>query len=1099
MRDWGRNRILWLVFVLALSGATGTASAESVTVSSRHQETFTAADLSRPVVYLSCRPLVSSSETVTLDGALLRCDADYSVDYLEGIIYLTRAAAPGSSICVGYSVLPFALKPSYQHREIQEQSHDPLGAAKIQPILKPRKSSYDLKASGTKTISIEAGSLSDFRVSQALNLAIGGKVGDAVEVRGVLSDKDMTLSERTSTTELKDLDRVFMEVRSTRAYARVGDLEINEAPGELLSFRRSLTGFLGDASFGSERVMLSGAQSRSRYETAEVTGREGIAGPYFLSGPERLEIAIVTGTDKVWLDGESMKRGRNADYVIDYEKGEIYFNPSRLVRDGARIVVDFESRSESERKQFYFARSNLKFGARAGISVSFLNEGTLPQAAAGPDPLGVSPENLGAQAQGWLDGAKYVGLGNGDYFRVKQDSLVYYEYAGEGAGEYDVSFTFVGEGKGIYSYVFSDRWGREVHIYTGLGAYVDRIREAPKLMSQVVHLGASARPSDWLELTSEFAQSKGHKEAQDGAWRLSEDRAYTVGAKSNTDLPRVGGHGIGGVELALKRRWVGPGYLAFDRLRSPGILERWAEDPGDGFEATNELSFGYRLGAGVKTSFELGSMGTRDGDSRRTRYAVDVGNARLGLAATSEVARVESGARERGIRRSGLAVRVPVKTIDLEFGRTSDLKDRLTDDQSQMRVEYYSLARVRASRSTAALSLTKGTEARSASGAAREAYSSSLDGKLQFETDQGRRFAFRGQVAHRRVSYVPPVELGRRQMTSADFGLNLRDILVLSSVALDYGLASTLTSVYSSKLVKVGAGGDYDSLGNYLPGSGGYEITRYETGRQPVTRMKANFVVEAGLKGKIMLEKALSLRSTLELEGESSKDNIGHLALPNPAFVTRADQVVFGRANLNEELVLNRFRGVTVAMVARATKTTDRRCSERTEQDLTTQFQTRVSSTSLNRLNVALEGRLGRVEKSIETSSSKIQPSSRTWSVSAGFERFVANSFRGRFMLEILGDRRSEPRSSLTQGSISPGFTLFLGPLRCDTGLNVRRLLRSRSLSPYELRSRDLLDWNSRINLRQGRYTSLALEYVGRRTRGLDTVHNVKASLSATF
>jgi len=1097
------NKILRLVasgagLLLGVALASGV-WADEIIVSCRQDEVFRAAASPIDRVYLSNHPVVRASEAVVLDGIPLIRGDGYRIDYGQGIVYLAGDAASGSTVRVSYSVMPLRLKPAYQLRTFERPAGAGPETPGTAPAIQLKPSPYRLKASGSKVISVEAGSLSDFRVSQALNLSIGGKVGEAVEVRGMLSDKDMSLSDRTSTTRLEDLDRVFMEVRSPKAYARVGDLEINEAPGELLSFKRNLTGFLGDASHGTGRLVLSGAQSRSQYETAEIVGQEGIAGPYRIGGREGEDPGVVASSEKVWLDGEAMKRGRNADYVIDYASGEIYFNPNRLIREGMRITIDYESRGESAKRQFYFARSSVGVSKRADLAVSFLNEGSYRgQPGTGLDPFFAGAQGSDNQTQAWSDGGKFVGFGAGEYVKLRKDSLAYYEYTGEGGGDYDVTFTWVGEEKGTYSYLFSERWQREVHVYTGSGDYVDRIQTPRRLASQVVHASASARPADGLEITSEFAQSRGHKRSASGPWDFAQDRAYVIGLKGVGDLPEIGGHKAGAVEVTARRRSIGQGYLAFARLRSPNALERWGQDPAGGFEATNEVSLTYRAGKSLTTSAELGSLGTAGGDSRRRKLTVDFGGPRLGLTATSETAHLVANAGAKGIERTAVDFRLPVKLVDLSLGRTSDARRQLVDQSSLSRTEYYSRAKLAGRGSTIALAMSASSEDKDR-GAGWEAYSRSVDGRLEFQTDQGRRAAVRGQVAHRRVTYAPTADLGDRRMTSADLGLNLRDMLALSSVALNYGLANTLTSVYATRLVRVGAGGDYDSLGIYTPGAGTHEMTRYETGKQPVARMKTTLTVETGLRGKILLERTLSSRTTLELEGESSKPNLGRLALPDPGFILDGGQVIFGRANFDEELIVNRLRGVTLTLAAGLSRSLDGRCPGRTERDVKTRLEARVATSSLRKTTASAAWRFSSAERSVRAGDTVVDPSSRIWVASTNLERMVSKALRARMGLEVSSEDRTRPASGIVQGGLSPGITVFWGGLRCDSGVNIRRLISSQAASQVLLLARDSVDWNSRINLRQGRYTSLALEYVGRKTRGVPTLHNLRASLSATF
>lgn len=1097
------DRLKSNLFALVLAGwvcaLSASVRAEEVTVSCRHEEVFFPGDSNLAVIHLSQRPVTLGSDAVTSDGELLARGTDYVIDYKQGIVYLARRAELGTLLRVAYFVMPVPLRPVYQLREVTEGSRC-LAAERGTPVaVKKLKPAYDLKASGSKTISLETGSLTDFRMSQAFDLTIAGKVGEGVEIRGILSDKDMSLGQYGSTSRIGDLDRVFMEVKSPQAYARVGDLEVNEAPGELLSFRRDLTGFLGDASLGPERLVLAGAQSRSKYQSVELVGREGLAGPYQVGGAAGEEAGLIANSDKVWLDGETMKRGKTADYVIDYDKGEIYFNPTRLVREGARIVVDYQSRADTDQRQFYFARSSLGVGGKANLAVSFFSEGaTTASGEEGVDRVDVSMSPASAEA-GWTSGAHFVGLGSGDYIQVKADTLVYYQYVGEGAGEYRVEFTYVGDGQGTYSYVLSPEWGREIHVYTGTGAYLDRVRQAPDIKAQVLHLNASAKPSNWLEVTSEFAQSTGHKKADGGGWQMEDDKAYLVGLKGDRPLPRVAGREAGTVGFAASRRWIGPGYLAVGRLDRPDVLERWAQDPGDGFEATNQISLSYRLGKVARTSFEAGTMGTAAGDSRRNLFTMELGDERLGLSASSEAADLASSSGPRGVLRRSLSLRLPAGPVGLELGGTSDLRKRLASDQSCQTTAYFSRAGIDRVGTSVSLGLSVTTERRALAQQTLSRYSSALDGSLRFETDLGARLALHGQVAHRRIEYAPAAGLDAGRTTSADLGANLRDVLGISSLAAAYSLANTLTSVYATELVRVGVGGDYDSLGNYVPGSGDHEMARRETGKQPVTRVKASLAVETGVKGKILLARSLSTRSAVEVEGESSKDNIGRLALPNPSLVLRPGEVVYGRVQVSEEVVLSRAKGVTVSMTGKAARSLDSRCADRTETERTAQVTARAATTGLRLATLSVEAGLNSGKRRVETLSSAIAPSTATRALSVALERMFGGTLRSRVTASVESNRRSEPSSEITRVGLAPGFTAFFGPLRWDGGLGIKRLVRAEEASDFEKRSGNCLDWNSRVNLRHGRYTSLSCEYVGRKYQGLSTIHNVKASLSATF
>jgi hypothetical protein len=1087
-----------LAVVGALLGLTAPLGAQDVSVSCRREEVRCGSALNTGVVHLSCRLLIASSDTVFSGETVLARGTDYRVDYGRGIIYIADSVSRAECVRIKYSVFPFALRDGYSLRVIDEAPGPgaPVGKAEVRREEKDK--GYDLKASGSKTVSVETGTLTDLSINQSLNLSIGGKIGDAVDVRGVLTDKDMSLSRNTATSKIRDLDRVFMEVRSPGAYARVGDLEIDEAPGELLKFKRSMTGFLADASHGSKDIALSGATSRSTYRSAELTGREGIAGPYAVRDPDGGVAEIVRNTESVWLDGKPMKRGDNADYTIDYKTGEIYFNTTHLIRDGARIVVDYESPDHEGKRQFYFGRSSLDIGERASVAVSFVNEtgSNQPEGelSSGADLLGGGS----GDEEGWVDGGRFAGRGRGAYIRIETDSVSYYEYVGEGLGDYDVTFTLVGEGKGTYSYVFSESWDAYIYVYTGSGSYLDKVRASHPLEARVFHMSAAARPADWLEITSEAAHSKGNTESAEGTWEKDDGRAYAVTVEASPDLPELGGHSAGSLGIRVKRKSVGRTYIGLDRLRRPDFLETWAQEPEDGYEDGSEIGLEYRLSDKVASSFEIGSMETSAGRSLRRDLGLDLGNERLGLTAGSETARMTSVSSEKGVERNSVALRVPVKFLQVKAGRSFEEKSKLRDSTSTRRTEYSSEIGISGRVGQASVGFIKGEEDRDSGGGWTD-YSSQVEGRLAFQTTDERRLVLRGGLAQRRIEYSGGGDPGGQRITSGDFHLGLRDILAVSSMSLDYRLTNRLTSVYESQLIPVASGGDYDSVGNYVPGTGGYVMSRYEKGKQPVTRVKADLQVELGRKGKVLLDRAVSARTGIEIEGESSTDDLKRIALLYPDHLLKSDEMVLGRMTASEELVVRHGRALTATLNARGSRLLDNSCIGRRELRTTTELQARLLTSSLSKMRIGVSGRLTKSRSEIVMASGSAEPARDSWSANLDVERNILPTVRSRVRVELLDEERTEPASAFTQLSASPGITVFGGALRCDAGCSLRRIVRSEYTSATLYPMRDSFTWNSRVNLRHGRYTSLSLEYTGSKTDGIQTIHNVKASLSATF
>jgi hypothetical protein len=1090
-----RNKLTWLLVIATGAVLAGHAGAGEIGVSCRRQE-MGCPGRGPGAIHLPDRMVIAASDSLFVGDSLLVRDRDYRMDYAEGTVYLHGSLPDSTCVVVKYSVFPFMLKPAYALRTVKETRAGPSSIVRAEPFRAEREKSYDLRASGSKTVRLEAGTLSDVRINQALSLSIGGTIGDGVEVRGVLSDRDMSFGQQASTARLKDLDRVFMEVSSDNAYARVGDLEIDEAPGELLRFRRNMTGFFADGTHGSKNLSMSGATTKSTYERIEIRGTEGIAGPYAVAGTTGEIVDIVRNSETVWLDGERMERGSGADYTIDYATGEIHFNPRHLIREDARIVVDYEMVDHNRQRQFYYGRSSLGLGKRATLAVTFANEASSVEGgdAAASDASGTI--SLGS-SEGWVDGGRFVGYGQGSYMRIERDTLTYYEYVGEGLGEYDVTFTRVGEGEGTYSYIFSDTWDTYVHVFTSSGSYVAGVRETPSVSARVTHIGASADITDGIKLATEFAQSKGHVEDAEGNWQSRQDMAYLVVLSGQSDLPSVAGRNAGRVDFTARRRSVGSNYIGFDRPQRPDFMETWAQKPVDDAGIISEAGLDYTVGK-IATSFDVGALETDLGRSERRAASLNIGDEKLGVTASAEATDMNSTSASRGIERNGLGIRIPFEFVHLSAGRDFEVRSRLTDSTSLRREEYYSQVRLSGKGGAIGFRLSRDLEDRD-TGMGWAEYASRLEGRATFQASTGRRFSARCELAQRRLDYAENQGMNDQHMTSGDLHIDVRDVLAINSLAVDYRLANTLTSLYEADFVKVDGVGDYDSLGNYVPGAGTHVLSRREKGKEPVTRVKANFSLELGGKGKIVPDRSLSSRTGFDIEGESVNGRLERVAIPHPGYLLDDPETRFARVDLTEELVFRRSSGYTVTLNARGSRSIDSRCAGRKEERSSGELRARLLSTALRATSVTLEGRLAAERSSIEMQAGVSQPERDTWSGRVNVQRSFMSGVRGRVRFELTDESRRTPAARFVQADVAPGITVLAGAVRWDAGCSIKRMMRSEYSSASIVPRRDSFDWNSRFSLRHGTHTSLSVEYTGRKMKDVRTIHNLRASLSAAF
>jgi hypothetical protein len=70
---------------------------------------------------------------------------------------------------------------------------------------------------------------------------------------------------------------------------------------------------------------------------------EGSQGPYKLKGQNgELYVLVISGSERVYVNGLLLERGENNDYTIDYNAGEITFTPLFTITSEMRIAIEYQ-------------------------------------------------------------------------------------------------------------------------------------------------------------------------------------------------------------------------------------------------------------------------------------------------------------------------------------------------------------------------------------------------------------------------------------------------------------------------------------------------------------------------------------------------------------------------------------------------------------------------------------------------------------------------------------------------------------------------------------------------------------------------------------
>lgn len=204
-----------------------------------------------------------------------------------------------------------------------------------------------LNTSGSITRGITVGNNQNAVVNSALDLQITGKISDKVSLRASIQDSNIPLQQGGYSQKLDEFDQIFIELFSDKWSIRAGDLFLENRKSKFLNFNKKVQGLSTNFEFGTPEnkttVFASAALVKGQYAKSNFTGQEGNQGPYKLKGPNgELYILVISGSERVYVNGILLKRGENNDYTIDYNAGEIVFTSLFPITSEMRINIEYQ-------------------------------------------------------------------------------------------------------------------------------------------------------------------------------------------------------------------------------------------------------------------------------------------------------------------------------------------------------------------------------------------------------------------------------------------------------------------------------------------------------------------------------------------------------------------------------------------------------------------------------------------------------------------------------------------------------------------------------------------------------------------------------------
>jgi hypothetical protein len=1075
--------------------------------------------------------IVPESDSLRIDDRPMRRGDDYRINTLRGSILLVRPASGGERLEASFSRYPLPFAPVFAAHVAQGVSNVPSEELPIKPRAqkaeRPSGEQYQLRLSGSKTVGFSVGSNKDLGIDQSLRVTMVGKVAKDLEVNAFLTDDNLPVQPQGNTEELKQLDKVYVQVKSKHSVVQLGDFGSGLAWSRFSSFQRELRGITASFSVAGQSFFTGGGVAKGRFKTVRFIGRAGVQGPYELLSTRGFNAVIVLpGTETVYLDGRTLKRGSENDYTIDYGLGTVTFTERVPISEDSEIVVDYQLGEDNYQRTTATAGwSSPENGTALRLRTFFFQEaddsgkpvfGALSTeeravlAGAGDDP-----------SKAIASGIRKVEAGAGDYVLVPADSLPEHFSFVEAGGDYHLDFYEVGAGKGDYrTDGFSSRGAvRYAFVGAGNGSFLIGQRLPLPERTRLFMIGATS------EKGALFFDGEGDFSAHDA------NVLSTIGDRDNAgqavrleaglrdlDIPSAS-LSASGEFSTLDDRFVSPG-----KARESYFYREWGlEDvPLVGVERIGAARFAV---AGEKAWKAEGSYSSLSRGSSLSARKVDgqasVGNPDTrGLFLKAFDSRAGADRSRRFAQGSGaLAFWHLVPRLTLESERYRALSTTLPDSgrfyrQGVLSIGGRGIGSYRANLTMSRRQTDNLDEARGDWFRARENDEIGFDG---------------GYSAGGRI-----VELLLTHRRSRDVQANATDWYDLARVRgrdswehagiaadVSYRLSSGEERTRERAVIFVGENqGDYDKDGRevgqkrgdymllYLPGEATEPVHTVELGTQASFGGGVRGIVgeRDGTGWLARLKRQVSLDHSFSVLEKSRTDDLLGLYTLSPSLLQRNDLTVYGTNRLREELGLfNSSRVFKLRFTYSREDEKDNRSPGASVDVFARDLRARIESAPTDAVAITWEGGTGLRERS---AAGAFEQNYRVTTASGAQTISYRLNPSTKLSLELGVERRSDEVSAAKQTSSmgTPSATASIGQR-----LNVSSFIRftytnveSGGAQPLFFLEQGLReDWSLMGQYRFTRNVSFGLNYTGRREKDyrgeVRTVHDFKMESRAYF
>jgi hypothetical protein len=440
----------------------------------------------------------------------------------------------GDSVNIQYRVLPFDIEREYFHLDstmmkVEDQAIYIGSDYSFTPKGKEIIDAKGLDYNGSFSRGFSVGNSQSLVLNSNFNLQLVGDLGNKIKVVAAISDDNIPIQPEGNTQLIQEFDKVFIKVSRDKTAIIAGDYNLERPKSYFVNYFKKLKGLSGSniSDFGNGKKLTSNgsfAISRGKFARQTLETKEGNQGPYKLTGNNGERFLIVlSGSEKVYLDGKLLARGLDYDYIIDYNRAEVTFTPNRLIARESRIIVEYEYRTNNYLRSVY--ATNIYYNTpKYDLNFNFYNEQD-SKTATGDIVLDSTDITLLQMTGDDINGARISSirpLGDTVFipgqvrYRLNPNVMkddpdtTFLEYSADVSEQlYVASFIEVPMGEGRYIIDDNSLVNGRVYKYVGRGngIYEPFTSLTPPEKKQILSFGVKLRPKENINIGSEISLS----------------------------------------------------------------------------------------------------------------------------------------------------------------------------------------------------------------------------------------------------------------------------------------------------------------------------------------------------------------------------------------------------------------------------------------------------------------------------------------------------------------------------------------------------------------------------------------------------------------